>query len=286
MPRPQRTPSQIDDVAETYTWGVMPAGSNTALDDEGNPDATLPDRAMLKEKFEEPGGLCDTCIAPMAIESIRKAINKGYAVVFVLNGYKILVGALVLGHDHEFSGDRTVNSPDDWVKAIKQYATEKYVPQGAGLQKPRVRGLMGNQTNSRSRFLEMDKIQGMCFYVEWVCTANFHSHSTTLKGKPRGAGTAILEGLQTCIYKLYVEPAADAYAKENWASDFDSIPGLAIRSQEEKIATARTTIQDWCFYKLEAIPQAARFWELQGFEEINPGAASGNQNKYMYSGVF
>lgn len=291
-PRPQRTPSQVDDQAEDYTWGVIPVGSNTALDEQGVSNPFLPDRATLKEKFEEPGGLCETCISLGAIESIRDAINMGRDVVFVLNGYNHLVGALVLGHEHVSAADRTTKSAKEWVRALKVYATTKVInPNSAGLQRPKAPGLMDapGMTIAKNRFAQMDKIQGMVTYVEWACTANRHPHNPpNIRERPRGAGKALLEGLESCILNTYVELAARAYAAENWAGDFDTLGPASAQSYDNRMALARSVIQRWCFAKLEAIPDAIQFWKSQGFEEIVPGeiVAGSQNNRYLYRNIF
>jgi len=290
-PRPQRRPSQVDDKAETYTWGVLPTGSSVALNEQGLPDPFLPNRATLKELFEKPNGLCETCISLGAIESIREAINTGRDVVFVLNGYGDLVGALVLGHEHVSKADRTTKSAKEWVRALKVYATTKAIdPNAGGLQRPKAPGLMNahGMTIAKNRFEQMDKIQGMVVYVEWACTADRHPHNPNIRDRPRGAGKALLEGLESCIRNTYVEAAAMQYADENWAGDFDNLGPASAQSVDNKMALARTTIEKWCFAKLEAIPEAIRFWMSQGFEEIVPGqiVAGTQDNRYLYRNIF
>ena len=290
-PRPQRRPSQVDDQAEDYTWGVMPVGSNIALNEQGLTDRSLPDRATLKELFEEPNGLCETCISLGAIESIRDAINMGRDVVFVLNGYNNLVGALVLGHEHVSKPDLTTKSVKEWVSALKVYATTKTInPNAGGLQRPKAPGLMSGpgMTIGLNRFEKMDKIQGMVTYVEWACTASRHPHNPNITEKPRGAGKALLEGLESCIRNTYVEAAARQYVDENWAGDFDNLGPSSAQGDDNKMALARTTIEKWCFAKLEAIPQAMYFWMSQGFEEIEPGkiVAGTQNNRYLYRNIF
>lgn len=264
-------------------WGILYENQQVSFNSDGVRDYSLPTRDEIKTLFRNRHeGLKQTCSSETAIKDIEKTLKGNKALVYVVDivdGRRIMVGAIALGR-HRGKDSHTTLSPSQWLDAVRDDAKTNKLR-----NYDRMDPVTGQVTWDDRWYVVNEYEAGVdahligenhkrmddrnpkaTFYFEWVCSANSSKDARTTQNNEyvpeKGIGELLVNGMARYIDQVYVQPCVDAAERELW-------PGIVMGDP----TTLRQRVTEWVrrrtFFTLVSLISARGFWEdVMGFQQL------------------